>query len=161
MSLAIRGNDFNFFFSANDPKIELVDRKWTSKSTLLAKLTSVIWPFWVSKKSFSGLFQSFLELFRNCLGIVLGLRRPTFGCIFSSKGPLMTPKIDIFCQKFAHFGGFEGSFLTILEVKKVDFWTFSKLFWTCLGSVWAFFWLQRAYSWVYSELERSLNDLEN
>ena len=47
----------------------------------------------------------------------------------------MTPKIEILGQKFAHFGRFEGSFLTILGVKKVDFSTFSKLFWTCLGSV--------------------------
>ena len=51
----------------------------------------------------------------------------------------MTPKIEILGQKFAHFGRFEGSFLTILGVKKVDFWTFSKLFWTCLESVWALF----------------------
>ena len=51
----------------------------------------------------------------------------------------MTPKIEIFGQNFAHFGGFEGSFLTILGVKKVVFWTFSKLFWSCLGSVWALF----------------------
>ena len=51
----------------------------------------------------------------------------------------MTSKIKIFDQKFAHFGRFEGSFLAILGVKKVDFSTFSKLFWTCLGSVWALF----------------------
>ena len=51
----------------------------------------------------------------------------------------MTPKIKILGQKFAHFGRFEGSFLTILGVKKVDFSTFSKLFRTCLGSVWALF----------------------
>ena len=51
----------------------------------------------------------------------------------------MTPKIKIFGQNFAHFDRFEGSFLTILGVKKVDFWTFSKLFWSCLGSVWALF----------------------
>ena len=51
----------------------------------------------------------------------------------------MPPKIKIFDQKYAHFGGFEGSFLTILEVKKVIFWTFSKLFWSCLVSVWALF----------------------
>ena len=51
----------------------------------------------------------------------------------------MTPKIEILGQKFAHFGRFEGSFLTILGVKKVDFSTFSKLFWSCLGSVWALF----------------------
>ena len=59
MCLAIRGNDFNFFFSTSKPKIELVERKWTQKSTLLANLTPVIWPFWGSKKSFSGLFRSF------------------------------------------------------------------------------------------------------
>ena len=51
----------------------------------------------------------------------------------------MTPKIEIFGQNWAHFGGFEGSFLTILGVKKVVFWTFSKLFWSCLVSVWALF----------------------
>ena len=30
------------------------------------------------------------------------------------------------------------SFSTILGVKKVDFWTFSKLFWRSFRSVWAF-----------------------
>ena len=47
----------------------------------------------------------------------------------------MTPKIEIFGQNWAHFGGFEGSFLTILGVKKVVFLTFSKLFWSCLRTV--------------------------
>ena len=51
----------------------------------------------------------------------------------------MTPKIEIFGQKFAHFDGFEGSFLTILGVEKVIFGTFSKFFRSCLGSVWALF----------------------
>ena len=51
----------------------------------------------------------------------------------------MTPKIEILDQKFAHFGRFGGSFLTILGVEKVVFWTFSKLFWSCLGSVRALF----------------------
>ena len=51
----------------------------------------------------------------------------------------MTPKIENFGQKYAHFGSFEGSFWTILGVKKVVFWTFSKLFGSCLGSVWALF----------------------
>mgnify|MGYP001790979268 CR=1 FL=1 len=51
----------------------------------------------------------------------------------------MTPKIEIFGQNLAHFDRFEGSFLTILGVEKVVFWTFSKLFWSCLGSVWALF----------------------
>ena len=51
----------------------------------------------------------------------------------------MTPEIEILGQNFAHFDRFEGSFLTILGVKKVVFWTFSKLFRSCLGSVWALF----------------------
>ena len=51
----------------------------------------------------------------------------------------MTPKFEILGQTFAHFNGFEGSFLTILGVKKVVFWTFSKIFWSCLRSVRALF----------------------
>ena len=51
----------------------------------------------------------------------------------------MTPIIEIFGQNFAHFDRFEGSFLTILGLEKVIFWTFSKLFWSCLGSVRALF----------------------
>ena len=51
----------------------------------------------------------------------------------------MTPKIEIFGQKFAHFDRFEVSFLTILGFKKGILSTFSKLFVSCLGSVWAFF----------------------
>ena len=51
----------------------------------------------------------------------------------------MTQKIEIFGNNLAHFGGFDGSFLTILVVKKVVFWTFSKLLCSCLGSVWALF----------------------
>ena len=47
----------------------------------------------------------------------------------------MTSKIKNFGQKFAHFGRSEGSFLAILGVQKVVFWTFSKLFGSCLGSV--------------------------
>ena len=39
----------------------------------------------------------------------------------------MTPKIEILGQKFAHFGGFEGSFLTTLRVEKGVFGTFSKI----------------------------------
>ena len=51
----------------------------------------------------------------------------------------MTPGIEIFGQKYAHFGCFEGSFLTILGVKKVVFLIFKKFFGSCLGSVWASF----------------------
>ena len=40
----------------------------------------------------------------------------------------MTPIIEILGQKFAHFGEFEGSFLTILRVEKVVFGHFPKFF---------------------------------
>ena len=51
----------------------------------------------------------------------------------------MTPIIEFFGKNFAHIDRFEGYFLTIFGVKKVVFWTFSKLFWSCSGSVWALF----------------------
>ena len=69
LSLATRGNVF--FLYTNKAILELVDQNWIQKSTLLANLTPVIWPFWGSKKSFSGLFRSFSRLvwavFRHCL----------------------------------------------------------------------------------------------
>ena len=51
----------------------------------------------------------------------------------------MTSKIEIFDQKFAHFGGFGGSFLTILDAEEVVFWPFSKVDRSCLEIVWALF----------------------
>ena len=51
----------------------------------------------------------------------------------------MTPKIEIFSQNLATFDVFDGTFLTILGVKKVVFWTFGKLFWSCSGFVRALF----------------------
>ena len=66
---------------------------------------------------------------------------PTYVCNISSECwyIYMTHKIEIFGQNFAHFCCFHGSFLTIFWVKQVVFWTFSKLFRSCLGSVWALF----------------------
>ena len=51
----------------------------------------------------------------------------------------MAQKIETFDEKYAHFGSFDGPFLTTLEVQKDIFWTFSKLFWSCLRSVRALF----------------------
>ena len=66
----------------------------------------------------------------------------------------MTQIIKIFDQKFAHFDRFEGSFLAILGFKKVDFWTFSKLFWSCLRGAWAlFFTLKGLLLGVFSALK--------
>ena len=38
------------------------------------------------KSHFLDFFKVVSELFRKCLGIVFDLKRPTFVCIFSSKG---------------------------------------------------------------------------
>ena len=62
----------------------------------------------------------------------------------------MTLKTEILGQNFAHFGRFEVSFLTILGFKKVAFWTFSKLFWNCFGSVLAFLTLKCLLLVVFS-----------
>ena len=71
MSLTIRGNDFCKFFSVKESIIELMDRKWTQKSTLFAKFAPVILPFLGSKNSFS-------RLFRSCFGVV----KEVFGLSF-------------------------------------------------------------------------------
>ena len=66
MSLAIRGNDFNFFFSTNKAKIELVDRKWTQKSTLLGWLGGWVGVFTFLKICWENLrdfFFFFLNVF--------------------------------------------------------------------------------------------------
>ena len=47
---------------------------------------------------------------------------------FRARRSKMDPKIDTFCQV-------DTRVLAILGVEKVVFWTFSKLFWSCLGSV--------------------------
>ena len=49
----------------------------------------------------------------------------------------MSLKIEDLDPKFAHFNQFEGSFLAILVVEKVVFWTFKVVleFRKCLGIV--------------------------
>ena len=74
------------------------------------------------------LFQSCLEAVLNQFGHCFGLKKPTFGPIFNSKGPKMTTTFEILGLKFCHIDRFEGSVLAIFGVKKVVFWTFSKLF---------------------------------
>ena len=48
--------------------------------------------------------------------------------------------------------------MAILGVEKVVFWTFSKLFWRCLGSVWALFSVLKGQLLV---VFLAPNDLEN
>ena len=66
----------------------------------------------------------------------------------------MDPKIDTFCQ-------IDICDLAILGVEKVVFWTFSKFFKSCLGSVYALFSTIKVYFWVYFQLQRLINDPKN
>ena len=71
-------------------------------------------------------FKVVWELFRKSLGILFGLKRPTFGFIFSSKGPLMSPKIENFSRNLSVL---RGLFWPIWGWKK----SFSGLFQSCFG----------------------------
>ena len=51
----------------------------------------------------------------------------------------MSTKINILCQNFSRFDRFDGAFLTIVGSHENRFWAFSKLFWSCLGSVYTLF----------------------
>ena len=89
------------------------------------------------KSRFLDFLKVVLEMLRSWLGIIFGFKRPTFMCIFSSKGRYMTSKIKFFCHKLAlwgghfdHFGGQKSRF----------FLTFWKLIWSCSEVVWALFW---------------------
>ena len=79
--------------------------------------------FGAQKSRFLDFLKVVLEMFRSCLGIIFGLKRPNFRCIFSSKGRYMTSKIKISCQNlglweghFGHFGVQKSRFLDFLKV---------------------------------------------
>ena len=68
-----------------------------------------------------------------------------------SKNRARTAKMD---PKIDTFGQVDIRVLAILGVKKIVFWTFSKLFWSCLGGVWAlFFTLKGLLLGVFSALK--------
>ena len=76
---------------------------------------------------------------RRRLGAVAGSRRP---CAKHKVDVLLTITISVAStrrsnqnHKYAHFGGFEGSFFIILWIKKIVFCIFSKLFRSCSGIV--------------------------
>ena len=86
------------------PKIEISNEKFAHSGHFKGSR-----PFWGSKNSFLDFFEVFFELFTKCLGIVFGLRRPTFGYIFDSR-LIIEPENRNFGSKI---GGFEESYLTI------------------------------------------------
>ena len=91
--------------------------------------------FGAQKSRFLDNLKVGLELFRSFLGIVLGLKKPTFSCFFSSKGRYMTSKIQILCQNLGlwegHFDHFQGQKTCFLDFLKVGL----ELFRSCLGIV--------------------------
>ena len=66
-----------------NPKIENFSQKF---EPLLTFGRFIVGHFGGRKSHFLDFFKVVLELFGKCLGIVFDLKRPTFGCIFSSKG---------------------------------------------------------------------------
>ena len=82
-------------------------------------------------------FWTFFKFVWKCLGNVwamfLALKSPTFGCIVSSKGCYMTPKIDMFDEKIDKFLRFEGSCLNHDESQKSLFLDFFKVVYDFVG----------------------------
>ena len=141
-----QGERFIFFSSIDELKIEIAERIQTRKLKVCAEFASVFWPFWGLEKSYSGLYQSGWEKF--CVyfflffffQMCLATGRSDFNLSSQNQGDKniiarrskIEPKIDTFCRA-------DISDLPILGVVKVVFWNFSKLFKSCLGSIWALF----------------------
>ena len=102
-------------------------RYMTSKIKILGQ-NLALWEghfdhFGGQKSRFLDFLKVVLELFRSCLGIIFGLKRSTFRCIFSLKGRYMTSKIQILCQNLGlwegHFDHFQGQKTCFLDFLKV------------------------------------------
>ena len=136
--------------------------KWPQKLTFAVKF----WPafdsfersfltiFW-SKKTFSRLLKVVLDSFKKFLNIVFSLKRPTFGCMFSSKG-LIWIRNSRFLLKFWSPG--MGIFANILGQSSYllsFFKVILKFFKKCLGIV-----FELNHFWLYFYLKR-LTDSRN
>ena len=96
-------------------KSKLLVKNWPSERVILTILGAKKVVFWT--------LEVVLEMFRSCLGIIFGLKRLTFECIFSSKGRYLTSKIKNVGQKLAlcegyfdHFGGPKSRFFDFFKV---------------------------------------------
>ena len=111
---------FWLYFQLQRSTNDLINPDFQSKFDPLLTFERVVFSHFGDRKScIFDFFKVVWKLFLNCLGILFGLERPTFDCIFSSKGLYLTLKIEIFSQNISHFDRFEGSFLAILGFKKV------------------------------------------
>ena len=97
------------------------------------------------KSRFLGFLKVVLEMFRSCLGIIFGLKMPTFSYIFSSKGRYIISKIKILCQNLALWEGHLDHFLG----QKTGFLEFFKVGLESSEAVWALFSAFRGVLWVY------------
>ena len=105
-----------------------------------AKLTSLFSAFLGVQKDIFWIFSQALWSFcGKSLNIVFHFKSPNLGCILSCKGWYMTWEIEIIYTKLTYFRHLIGWFWNFLEIKKVVFYTFLKLFRSCLGSDWPLF----------------------
>ena len=99
------------------------------------------WQFSSSKKTY--ISQTFTRLSESCLGCARALffwqTKPLFRVNFQTRRLVNHLKNEDFLGIIDKLGQFRGSISTSYGSKKVVFWTFLKLFWSCLGSVWALF----------------------
>ena len=100
-----------------------------------------------------------LDFFKNSLGIILRLKRPTFGCICWSKGWEMTQKFEILGQNFDHFGGLRGNCWPLWGCEKSFFTFFLNCSGVVLGMFRYYFRTWKAYFWVYLQLLRLIPEL--
>ena len=63
--------------------------------TTFCKVDTRFLTFWGQKSRFLDFLKVILDLLRNCLGIVFGLKRPILSCRIDPNKILMTTKIDI------------------------------------------------------------------
>ena len=73
-SLAMRGNDFYFFFQYQQGNIRARRSKMDAKIDTFGQFDTRDLAILRAKKSISGLFEVFLELFGKCLSIVFNLK---------------------------------------------------------------------------------------
>ena len=122
------------FLHLNGPYLRVVSTQkyfwWSPNWTFFSEILSSrycrfdnFWPFQDQKTCFLDFLKVSLDLFGNGLGIIFGFEKPSFNCIFSTKGRYMTSKIQFVGQILALWEPYLDDF----QVRKVVFWTFSKV----------------------------------
>ena len=136
MSLANRGNDFNFFYEPNKAIWELKNRKWVQKSTIFGQIDIRVLAILRVQKVVSNFFGEKTQYFFSFIFLNVFRYQGTWFLFFSGPNKaILELKNQKWVQKLTIFDQIDIHVLAILGVQKVVFWTFSKLFKTCLGSI--------------------------